>query len=102
MHKTADSNVRTTCNGHHLAHSLLIALQCCQLAVQSKPRSVLGLSARHGLQLGQQADFTLFELADAALQVTDSQGAQLPLRRVFEPRMTIIGASVETARRRSP
>jgi dihydroorotase len=72
----------------------------CISAVTARPRGVLGLGAKQGLTAGQKADFTLFDLADASHPATDSQGNTLTLDKVFEPRMTIIGASAEPAQRR--
>ena len=68
--------------------------------VTDRPRSVLGLGARAGLIPGEWADLTLFDLVDSDLVATDSQGASLTLSKVFEPRMTVLGASAEAAARR--
>lgn len=70
-------------------------------AVTERPRGVLGLSGRAGLTPGTKADFTVFELADHDQIATDSQGATLKIARIFEPRMTVIGASARPARRRA-
>lgn len=70
-------------------------------AVTDRPRGVLGLSGRAGLTPGTKADFTLFDLADHDQVATDSQGAKLKINRIFEPRMTVIGASARAAARRA-
>lgn len=72
----------------------------CIAAITERPRSVLGLGGRDGLTIGQKADFTMFDLVDAGVTTTDSQGNSLTLAQVFEPRMTVIGASAEPAGRR--
>ncbi len=69
-------------------------------AVTDRPRSVLGLGARGGTQAGQKADFTIFDLSEDDGEVVDSLGGRLTLKEVFEPRMTVIGASALPARRR--
>lgn len=77
-----------------------VPLDECIAAVTDRPRSVLALDSRNGLAIGQKADFTLFDLEDAVLETKDSQDNQLTLKQVFEPRMTVIGRSVEPASRR--
>ncbi len=77
-----------------------VPLEECVAAVTARPRSVLGLGGVEGAGVGQKADFTLFDLEDGDLLATDSQGTQMTLDRVFEPRMTVIGASVKSAGRR--
>jgi dihydroorotase len=72
----------------------------CIAAVTQRPRNILKLNSITELQTGEKADFTLFDLVDGALQTTDSQGNNLVLQKIFEPRLTIIGASAETAQRR--
>ncbi len=72
----------------------------CIDAVADRPRGVLGLGGKLGLAAGQKADFTVFDLADESLLTTDSQGNNLTLDKIFEPRLTVIGASVESAQRR--
>ena len=72
----------------------------CIAAVTDRPRDILRLGSRTGLRAGEMADFTLFDLADGALTATDSQGNDLVLEKIFEPRMTVIGASAEPAQRR--
>ncbi|SIT07651.1 amidohydrolase/deacetylase family metallohydrolase [Paracoccus saliphilus] len=69
-------------------------------AVTERPRSVLGLGARNGAAPGQKADFTLFDLKDSQAETIDSQGARLSLDQLFEPRLTVLGASVQKAQRR--
>lgn len=77
-----------------------VPLQECVAAVTERPRGVLGLEGKAGLRPGEKADFTLFDLADSKLEAVDSQGSHLTLNKVFEPRLTVIGASAEPAKRR--
>ena len=69
-------------------------------AVTNRPRGIMDLGARSGLNPGERADLTLFDLVDSDLAATDSQGATAILNKVFEPRMTVLGASVVPAGRR--
>lgn len=69
-------------------------------AVTTHPRPLLGLGAENGLQAGMKADFTLFDLDDGDEITVDSLGAQLRLKQLFEPRLTVIGNSVMPAKRR--
>ncbi len=69
-------------------------------AVTEQPRSILGLGARDGLNPGQKADFTIFALSETNDEVVDSLGRRLTLEHFFEPRMTVIGASIMSAKRR--
>ncbi|MGI9418956.1 MAG: amidohydrolase/deacetylase family metallohydrolase [Geminicoccaceae bacterium] len=68
-------------------------------ATTNRPRDFLGLDTAP-LQPGAYADFTIFDLEDAELEVRDSQGAELTLDRLFEPRRTLIGCDLRDARRR--
>ncbi|MBN9887062.1 amidohydrolase family protein [Salipiger abyssi] len=70
-------------------------------AVTERPRGMLGLSGRDGLTPGMKADFTLFDLEPYGKTATDSLGADLEIAEMFEPRMTVIGASVQSAKRRA-
>ena len=72
----------------------------CIAAVTERPRSVLSLGSNTGLNAGQKADFTIFDLCDSSLLARDSQDHQIELKKVFEPRLTIIKASIEAAKRR--
>lgn len=77
-----------------------LSFEDCVQAMTIHPRSVLGLGGSQGLEPGVRADFTLFEFSDAELLATDSQGNSLTLHKAFEPRMTVIGASLMPAARR--
>lgn len=70
--------------------------------VTERPRPLLGLGARDGLTPGRKADFTLFELSQVPEIATDSLGATLEIGEFFEPKMTVIGNSVQSAARRVP
>ncbi|WP_127523248.1 amidohydrolase/deacetylase family metallohydrolase [Mesorhizobium sp. Z1-4] len=69
-------------------------------SVTDRPRSVLGLGARDGASPGRKADFTVFDLQDAGIEAVDSLGSRMTLSQLFEPRMTVIGASAMAAERR--
>lgn len=69
-------------------------------AVTDNPRSVLGLGSTDNSKHGQKADFTLFDLQDSRIETTDAQGARLTLDKMFEPKLTVIGASAMPAQRR--
>ena len=72
----------------------------CIDAVAARPRRFLDLPGGHGLEPGQGADFTIFDLVDETFDAIDSQGNHLAIDKVFEPRSTILGASLEPASRR--
>lgn len=74
----------------------------CIAATTNAPRSVLGLSGADGLTPGTRADFTVFDLEDAAIDVLDSQGNHMTMDRVFEPRLTVLGDDARPAARRLP
>ena len=67
-------------------------------AVTNRPRGFLNY--RSPLAGGELADFTLFDLEDAGVDVEDSMGASLTLGKMFEPRYTILGSDLLEARRR--
>lgn len=69
-------------------------------AVTENPRSIMGLGARNGVATGQKADFTIFDLQDSQTETIDAQGAKLMLDKLFEPKLTVIGASALAAERR--
>lgn len=77
-----------------------LPLEQCVDAVADHPRQFLGLTGSNGLTPGVRADFTVFDVADAALDAVDSQGNHLILEKLFEPRSTIIGATIASAERR--
>ncbi|OMP69747.1 hypothetical protein BV900_22990, partial [Agrobacterium tumefaciens] len=54
------------------------------------------------LDVGQRADFTVFDLVDADLEATDSNGDVSRLKRLFEPRYAVIGAEAIAASRYVP
>ncbi|GEM_PF-4945751 len=71
-------------------------------AVTHNPASVIKLSMENRLSVGQRADFTIFDLVDADLEATDSNGDVSRLNRLFEPRYAVIGAEAITASRYVP
>ncbi len=66
-------------------------------ASTNRPRKVLNLKP---LAIGEQADFTIFDLNNANMKVKDSMGETLILSKIFEPRMTIMGSDIKKAKRR--
>jgi dihydroorotase len=62
----------------------------CVAAITANPRSFLKLESV--AKQGARADFTLFDVTDCDETVTDSDGDTMPLTRMFEPRMAILGA----------
>lgn len=79
-----------------------LSFEDCIEATTNAPRSVLGLSGRDGLTPGKRADFTVFDLEDAQIDVMDSQGNHMVMDRVIEPRMTVLGDDARPAARRLP
>ncbi len=77
-----------------------LPLDSCITAVTAHPRSIIGLGGRDGLVPGTKADFTVFDLVDADLEVADSLGNKAVLSKIFEPRLTVLGNSAEKAERR--
>jgi dihydroorotase len=71
-------------------------------AVTHAPASVIKLSMENRLSIGERADFTIFDLVDADLEATDSNGDVSRLQKLFEPRYAIIGAEAVTASRYVP
>ncbi len=71
-------------------------------ASTNAPRSILGLPGADGARPGAVADFTVFDLDDAAIEVLDSQGNAMTMEKTFEPRATIMGGDMQPAARRQP
>lgn len=71
-------------------------------AVTHAPASVIGLSMQRRLSVGERADFTVFDLVDADLEATDSNGDVSRLAKLFEPRHAVIGSEAVTASRYIP
>ncbi len=55
------------------------------------PMSVIGLPTQDRLAPGTRAEFTVFDLVDGDLRITDSMGAPAHLRQLITPRWTILG-----------
>jgi dihydroorotase len=66
------------------------------------PNSVIGLPTDNLLAPGTLAEFTVFELSEADLDLTDSMGHQVRLKQLIEPRWTIVGAQAVRAGRYVP
>jgi dihydroorotase len=71
-------------------------------AVTQAPASVIKLPMEDRLAVGERADFTVFDLVDADIEATDSNGDVSVLTRIFEPRYAIIGAEAVSASRYIP
>ncbi|CZT37195.1 amidohydrolase/deacetylase family metallohydrolase [Rhizobium sp. 9140] len=71
-------------------------------AVTHAPADVIKLSMEDRLAVGARADFTIFDLVDADLEATDSNGDVSRLTRLFEPRFAVIGAEAIAASRYIP
>ncbi|TPW30748.1 amidohydrolase/deacetylase family metallohydrolase [Pararhizobium mangrovi] len=72
-------------------HAAGLGFEDCVEAICGAPRGFLGLPARNGLEIGEKADLTVFDLVDADEVVTDSLGHTLRVKRFFEPRFAVIG-----------
>jgi dihydroorotase len=71
-------------------------------AVTHAPAQVIKLDMKDRLTLGQRADFTLFDCVEGDLEVTDSNGDQVRLKKIFEPRYAILGNEAIKASRYTP
>lgn len=67
-------------------------------AITVRPRETMGITPVP--KAGDRADFTLFSIEDCEQEVIDSLGNTMSIRRMLEPRATVIGASYEPATRR--
>ena len=81
-------------------HAVGLPFDECVAAVAARPRAFLGLDA--AATPGTRADFTVFDCVDCDLEAHDSMGNGLRLKKMFEPRRTAIGASLQDAARRAP
>ncbi|MBZ9921731.1 amidohydrolase/deacetylase family metallohydrolase, partial [Mesorhizobium sp. BR1-1-7] len=82
--------------------SLGMAFEDVVTASTVAPRRAIRIAADELLEKGKPAEFTLFDLVDAALTVKDSQGATSVLQQLFEPRYAILGANAVQAHRQVP
>lgn len=78
-----------------------LGFEDCIDCIAANPRGFLGLPAR-SLALGTRADFTVFDLAESADEGRDSHGAVVRLKRILEPRFTVLGSAVTPAERSRP
>jgi dihydroorotase len=67
--------------------------------VTVRPARFLGLQGWGRADYGAPARFTIFDLRDGEEALPDSDGSREIVRRFFEPRYTIVGASVTPAAR---
>lgn len=82
--------------------SLGMSVEDVVIASSTAPKRAIGKPADDLLAKGKPAEFTLFDLVDGDLVVTDSQGTQSTLHQTFEPRYAILGAEAVTAHRHQP
>lgn len=82
--------------------SLGMTMEDVITASSTAPKRAIGKPADGLLAKGMPAEFTLFDLVDADLVVTDSQGAKSTLHQIFEPRYAVLGAEAIAARRHQP
>ncbi|MFS8050345.1 amidohydrolase/deacetylase family metallohydrolase [Rhizobium sp. BR 314] len=71
-------------------------------AVTHAPAEVIRLPMNDLLKPGARSEFTIFDLVDSELTVTDSLGHKAVLNRLFEPRYAVIGGDVFPANRYQP
>lgn len=71
-------------------------------AVTHAPGSVIKLRMDDRLSVGERAEFTVFDVVDADLEATDSNGDVSRLSRLFEPRYAVIGSEAIPASRYNP
>jgi len=71
-------------------------------AVTHAPAEVIGLDMNNLLENGGRGEFTIFDMVDSDLIVTDSLGHRSALSRLFEPRFAIIGNQAFAANRYQP
>jgi dihydroorotase len=71
-------------------------------AVTLAPGEVIRLDMRDLLSVGARAEFTIFDLEDADVKVTDSMGTQATLTKLFEPRFAVMGCDVVASSRYQP
>jgi dihydroorotase len=82
--------------------SLGMTMEDVVIASSTAPKRAIRRPVDNLLSKGKPAEFTLFDLVDGDLVVTDSQGAKSTLHRTFEPRFAILGAEAVTAHRHQP
>jgi len=82
--------------------SLGMGMEDVIVASSTAPKRAINKPAENLLTKGKPAEFTLFDLVDGDLVVTDSQGARSTLHQTFEPRYAILGAEAVTAHRHQP
>lgn len=82
--------------------SLGMGMEDVVVASSTAPKRAIRKPADNLLAKGKPAEFTLFDLVDGDLVVTDSQGAKSTLHQTFEPRYAILGAEAVAAHRHHP
>jgi len=82
--------------------SLGMGMEDVVIASSTAPKRAINKPADNLLAKGKPAEFTLFDLVEGDLVVTDSQGAKSTLHQTFEPRYAILGAEAIAAHRHQP
>lgn len=82
--------------------SLGMGMEDVVIASSTAPKRAINKPADNLLTKGKPAEFTIFDLEQGDLVVTDSQGARSTLHQTFEPRYAILGAEAVTAHRHQP
>ncbi|MET3898138.1 dihydroorotase [Devosia sp. UYZn731] len=82
--------------------SLGMAFEDVVIASSTAPKRAIRRPADNLLAKGKPAEFTLFDLEDGELVVTDSQGVASTLHQTFEPRFAMLGAEAVPASRHHP
>lgn len=83
-------------------HALGMAFEDVVTAASTAPKKAIGKPHKDLLAKGKPAEFTIFDVEAADLDVRDSQGARSTLTKIFEPRWAILGAQAVAAHRHQP
>jgi len=78
-------------------HAAGLSFEACVAAVTTHPRQFLRLPSGTGLSTGARADLTIFTVEDKDIEMQDSLGDTLRVRRLFAPQWAAIGAHVQPA-----
>ncbi|MBB4567287.1 amidohydrolase/deacetylase family metallohydrolase [Rhizobium leucaenae] len=71
-------------------------------AVTHAPASAIKLPLINRLAVGEQAEFTIFDLVESDIEAVDSMGDAAMLTQLFEPRYAVVGAEAFAASRYIP
>ncbi|HEY8576935.1 MAG TPA: amidohydrolase/deacetylase family metallohydrolase [Devosia sp.] len=82
--------------------SLGMSFEDVVVASTTAPRKAINKRVDNLLAKGKPAEFTVFDLVDETITVTDSDGVPSTLHQMFEPRYAILGAEAISAHRHVP